>query len=541
MGKTLLIAAETRDLGQKIGQMISDFRIKVIEPKAGMIIFDSDLLSNLAVIIVCGDSSLLDTVASCQTVPDHVPIVLLSSSPPPPMMDETSAAVRLIDWLEFPTSPAALQARVLFLSKVAKLGLERNQQLLAHSSFVDIIAKRDGLTGLYNRYHLNKKLTEEFQRAQEGGGNLSLLIVDIDYFHQINRSVGHSFGDFVLNEMSARLTKTTRDNDICFRFSGENFAILMPNTDVATAANMAEQLRLTCSSSSFRRAGTKRNITISVGVASFCDHQPKSQDEFITMAENALYKAKADGRNRVHTYTPLEVSEGFSSTKNLESLKISVNRILTKTQASAMASLQLLTRDIGGDDSREHIEKLTNCIQLIGERMGLPDSIIRIFENSTILLTCIRFLLHSDIISRQDEFTTRERKMLQDLPFKTAEITKLFDFFAMERNILLTHGERYDGSGFPDGMQGSEIPLGTRIFNLVDSFTAMTSDRPHRQKLPPQAVIQELLKEAGKQFDPALILLFFDIIQHHKLLELDDLILDEARCELRKLFPELGQ
>lgn len=540
MGNTLLIAVENPDLGQSIGEMITGFRIRVIQPTAGVVLFDADALTNLVVVLVCGNNSLLDAVISGLAVPDHVPIVILGPSPPLPPVPGTPATAHLIDWLEFPTFPAALQARIRFLEKVGKLALERNQQLLTHNSFVDTIAKRDGLTGLYNRYHLNTKLAKEFHLAQESKSNLALLMVDIDYFNHINRTAGHSFGDFVLNEISARLTKTTRDNDICFRFSGEIFAILMPGADLATAADMAEQLRLVSSASPFKRAGIKRNITTSVGIACFDDHQPKSQDEFITMAENALYKAKADGRNRIYVYTPLEVSEGFSSTKNLESLKISVSRILTKTQASAMASLQLLTRDIGGDDSREQIQKLTTYIQLIGERMGLPASIIRIFENSTILLTCIRSLLHNDIISRQGEFTERERKMLQDLPFKTAEITKFFDFFAMERKILLTHGERYDGSGFPDGRQGSEIPLGTRIFNLVDSFTAMTSDRPHRRRLAPQAVAEELIKEAGKQFDPALVLLFFDIIQTNKLLDLDDQSLDEARRELRNHFPDLA-
>ena len=121
---------------------------------------------------------------------------------------------------------------------------------------------------------------------------------------------------------------------------------------------------------------------------------------------------------------------------------------------------------------------------------------------------------------------------MNEFPYKLAEITEVFDYFSNERSILLYHGEHYDGSGFPEGLKGEEIPLGARIFNIVDSLAAMNSDRPFRRRLKPKAIIKELGNQAGKQFDPFLVLKIFDIIQENNLLELDESFMEGIRAEL---------
>jgi HD-GYP domain-containing protein (c-di-GMP phosphodiesterase class II) len=108
----------------------------------------------------------------------------------------------------------------------------------------------------------------------------------------------------------------------------------------------------------------------------------------------------------------------------------------------------------------------------------------------------------------------------------------MFDYFAEERNVLLSHSERYDGTGYPLGLKGDEISLGARIFNIVDSLAAMSSERPYRRKLSPPEIIEEFKKEAGKQFDPYLVVQILTVIKRHNLFNLDADYLDRSRQDI---------
>ena len=124
---------------------------------------------------------------------------------------------------------------------------------------------------------------------------------------------------------------------------------------------------------------------------------------------------------------------------------------------------------------------------------------------------------------------------MSDFPYKLAEITEMFDYFAHERAILLYHGERFDGSGYPDGLQGDEIPLGARIFALVDALAAMKEDRPHRSRLEPEKILKELVLGAGNQFDPQLVARILEIIRDHHLLDLPDEHLEDAMLTISEI------
>ena len=129
---------------------------------------------------------------------------------------------------------------------------------------------------------------------------------------------------------------------------------------------------------------------------------------------------------------------------------------------------------------------------------------------------------------------------MNEFPYKLAEITDVFDYFANERSILLYHGEHYDGSGFPEGLKGDEIPLGARIFTIVDALAAMSCDRPYRSRLEPKAILKELSTEAGGQFDPFLVLKTIEIVQENNLLEIDADFIESIRADLISKNPDLG-
>ena len=405
---------------------------------------------------------------------------------------------------------------------------QQRQSIELHSEFLDIVALRDGLTGLYNRRHLNTLLPKKLEKCTVNGSELAMLILNIDYFYELNKSAGTSFCDFVLNDFAARLTAANQPDDTCFRFSGETFIALLGDTSLPQAIARAEFLQENLRHQPFRRSNEQRTITVSIGIVSLTDHRPESPEEFISMAERALFSAKADGRDRIAVFSGTDAGGNEATRHNLNFLKETLARILARTRTSSLDSLQLLAGNIGGNNNRGHIDNVRRYIELLGQQMNLPEQTIETFRNAVALHTSIRFLLHNEMISKQELFTEDDREIMSDFPFKIAEITEMFDYFANERAILLCHGERYDGSGYPEGLRGEEIPLGSRIFTLVDALAAMNEDRPHRSRLKPERIITELVEGAGRQFDPTLVVQMLELIKTNHLMDLSDEHIDSA-------------
>ena len=504
----------------------------VVEP-------NREMYKNAKLIIVSSEPEQVSTLLNQTDLPELTPILVLGIESAPPDFLVYRGKARFIDYLVLPVSQDLLFHKIYFLQQVQTVAVEHHTNTTILSKQLNALLTRDGLTGLLNRRQLTINLLQEFQAAQEHGTELCLLIFNIDNFNKINKAAGLQFGDFILNEISARLTLSTRKIDSCYRFSGEDFIVLIPGTTLQDARQTAKKIRKACSGKPFNDGLKKQSVTISLGVASLQTHEPATGDEFISMAETALFMAKAEGRNRVQIFSHKGDSGEYSPQKSFAVLKETLNRILAKTKVSAISSLQLLTRNVVGPEHQNHITTVSSYVTLLGKQLNLPEYHITTFQNAVTLFSSIRFLLHNDLISKPEKFTNIERNIINDLPVKLTEITDMFDYFANERTILRCYNERYDGTGKPHGLKGDEIPLGSRLFNIIDSLAAMSSERPFRKKLAPRKIISELIKEAGKQFDPTLVLQILTLIEEKKLLELEPNLLNFARQNLFNTFPQL--
>jgi len=157
---------------------------------------------------------------------------------------------------------------------------------------------KDGLTGIFNRRYFEVKLREEFGRCKRYGGELSLVMFDIDFFKKVNDEYGHQCGDFVLKSVSSRISSVIRNVDYLFRYGGEEFCCMLPETEFDGALQAAERFRKVIMEmeNNFDKSIVK--ITISLGVAGLND-DIGSAEMFIKKADEALYRAKREGRNRV--------------------------------------------------------------------------------------------------------------------------------------------------------------------------------------------------------------------------------------------------
>jgi len=194
-------------------------------------------------------------------------------------------------------APAAAKAQplIIFLAVLA-LALEVTRLLT--------LAVTDGLTGLYVRRYFDIRLDEELARLHRYGGRLSLAVVDLDHFKAVNDNHGHQCGDRVLADTAVLLNQTVRKNvDVVCRYGGEEFALILPNTDLAGALGLCRRLRQAFAAHSFRNdQGEKLSITFSAGVADTGGQEPLEAGELFRRADKALYAAKGGGRDRTEAW-----------------------------------------------------------------------------------------------------------------------------------------------------------------------------------------------------------------------------------------------
>ncbi|HXE97189.1 MAG TPA: diguanylate cyclase [Dongiaceae bacterium] len=205
-----------------------------------------------------------------------------------------------IDYITKPFDNEELVARVKVHLKLKKLQdeLVRSNELLLE------LSNTDHLTGLFNRRYMMEALDKEVQRSIRKGGTLSLIMLDIDHFKRVNDEFGHLQGDAVLQMVALHLQKELRSYDCAARYGGEEFVAILPDSTLKEAVFVADRIRLAVQNIRFSGPPAKLRLTASLGVASFSPGHSSSVDGFIKLADDALYRAKATGRNRVEFYDP---------------------------------------------------------------------------------------------------------------------------------------------------------------------------------------------------------------------------------------------
>ncbi|MBO1223817.1 MAG: diguanylate cyclase [Candidatus Scalindua sediminis] len=438
---------------------------------------------------------------------------------------------------EYITKPFNQQELIARL-RTGKHIIELNKNLLYARNVLRKKAIYDELTGLHNRHYMVEILEKEFSRAIRYQTDLSCLLLDIDYFKDLNDTFGHPFGDFVLHEFSGRMKQEARETDFLFRYGGEEFMLLLPNTGIDGTQNIAERIHSACETRKYDDGTNSTTATVSIGVSSVKLHQPSKSNELIAFADKALYRAKAEGRNRVKVYMDGSswqyVNGEICEDKDIRYLKENISSILEKTKKAAVESLGLLVREIDDSKYQKHNQQVKQYIKLIGERLNLPPSITDTFKRAASLHYNFKTLLDKTLKSENKAMNANGKTEIKDHPYMMAELTELFDFFGNERSVLLYHHENFDGSGYSEGLKANEIPLGARLFAIVDAIATMSSKKPFGKSLPAEKVIEELAHNTGRQFDPMLVSLFFDIIEEKGLLNVPGEVLKKARKSVRE-------
>jgi diguanylate cyclase (GGDEF)-like protein len=453
-----------------------------------------------------------------------------------------------VDYLFKPLDPVVLKSKInifLELSRNKQELEESKRQIEAKNKRLREISIRDGLTGLYNHLHFEEMLSREFELARRNETDLSCFMMDLDYFKDVNDTFGHTFGDFVLKSFSELGKRVIRKTDVFARYGGEEFVLLLPHTGLDGARVLAEKFRQKAEAYLYQHGGHSRRVTISIGISSYFFHRPQQAADLISFADKALYRAKAAGRNQVRVYLEEELLKAGTLNKQppemFFSLRERLKKILENTKKNILASFEIpmpypvnnTPENVDIKSDRESNRRTQEILELMGERLGLSPGLVQTFKRAAILHDLFKSF-HGDKTALEPGSPDKQEQMdIEDYPFMLEELTRTFDIFAEERVILRCRHENYDGSGYPEGLKGTEGPIGARLFALVDAFVAMTFNRCSRPVLKPGEVVDELVKQAGKQFDPMLVNHLLEIIKEKQLLPVSKERLREAQKEIR--------
>lgn len=337
---------------------------------------------------------------------------------------------------------------------------------------IKYLSFHDKLTGLYNRAFFEEELKRlDTERCLP----LSLLMGDVNGLKVANDVFGHEEGDKLLQQIAQLFHEIFRKEDIIARVGGDEFAVILPNVDFHVLNEIVDRIKERCSSGQ----GEKIPLSISMGYAT----KTKPEQDIsvvLNQAENSMYNNKL-----------------------VESRSI---------RSSIIASLRQ-TLDERTHETEKHAQRLKDYSVKIGKKLGLDISWLNELELLAMLHDIGKIAIPDSILNKPGLLTEQEHAIMQkhsEIGYRIASTTPELVIIA---DGILSHHERWDGKGYPQGLAGEEIPLISRIVAVVDAFDAMVNDRIYRKAITREAAIEEIKKCSGAQFDPRIVGVFLGILE----------------------------
>ena len=410
----------------------------------------------------------------------------------------------------------------------------------------------DGLTGVKTHRFFMEALSAEWKRSTRAGRAFALVLMDLDRFKFVNDFYGHLEGDLVLTRVGQILESNCRRSDVVARYGGDEFVILMPETNMEHARQLASKLRGWVAADPLLR---EKNISASFGIACYPLHGSSPQ-ELIQVADASMYLSKHQGGNAVSTADHFDPNEAKKWKRDvLEAyLGVTLKRLFStgpeafeeiyqrlrqfteslaatemndsKTAAASAQGPQALPQtvldtvtslafaiDAKDHYTQGHSQKVSAYAALIAEGLGMNDAEVEEIRLGAVLHDIGKVGIPENILNKSGPLNPEEWETMKSHVKFGAKILDPLTPLARVREMVLHHHEFFDGSGYPEALSGEEIPLGARIIAIADAYDTITSDRTYKKARHANEALAELERCANAQFDGAIVELFVRVMR----------------------------
>jgi diguanylate cyclase (GGDEF)-like protein len=345
---------------------------------------------------------------------------------------------------------------------------------------------RDPVTGsLLSLRSFRAQLELDAARADRYGRPLSVALLDVDRFRQLNLDHGYAGGDAILSALGRLISERTRMNDLACRTGGDEFAILFGETEGSEALEAVQRILVELED---LEAGPVRGIDVSVGVAGLTAGQ--RPEALLAAAASALEEARAAGGSQAVLFRPV-AGDGTPDLGDLGQGNVI---------AALASALEERDRYTG-----EHSESVVDLTARVGEALAMGADDIEQVRTAALLHDIGKVGVPDEVLHKPGKLDEREWDIMRQHPVIGERILRAIPGFGTIARMVRHEHERWDGGGYPDGLAGGAIPVGSRIILACDAYHAMTSDRPYRKAMPHADAMSELTGNAGTQFDPDVV------------------------------------
>ena len=391
-----------------------------------------------------------------------------------------------------------LSDEIEILTTFAHLAAGAIENARLHERTQDL-AVTDKLTGLRNRRLFDERLAEEVLRDARYAKPMSLLLVDIDDFKHINDAHGHVSGDLVLQSLGRVLTGQLRQVDLAARYGGEEFAVILPETDSIGAKLVAERIRRAVADMTVQASsGREIRITVSIGIAGFPDCGDTAT-LLIEHADQALYTAKQEGKNRVCLYREILKSHLEQEPERIVTL---LNQSLDNIQpiVTAISAKALFFHD--------HTVLVNQAAMWLAEVLKLSREDREALHHAALLHDVGMVAVPDAVLNKQDSLSDQDWDVIRRHSATAAGFLERVPALRHLAPIVRHHHERYAGDGYPEGLKGEAIPYLARVLAVADTYASMTGDWVGHKAVSPGQVKSKLAAAAGTQLDPQIVSVF---------------------------------
>ncbi len=332
----------------------------------------------------------------------------------------------------------------------------------------------DSLTNQYNRRFFQEKIKDLSDKKYRP---LTVVSCDVNGLKLINDAFGHRTGDEILVKVGEVLSSILGDKAFVCRIGGDEFIMLLPNTSFDTASNLMERVQAYFESNKFNGL----NVSISYGLAT--KKSDESVDDVVRLSEEQMYKHKL-----------FEITSHRS-----EFIKTILNTLHEKNPRE-----------------EEHSQRVSFICTEIGKRLNMKKNELNLLIAISSLHDIGKIAIDEAILNKPGKLTESEWEIVKRHPEIGYRIISTAPEYSEIAHDILSHHEKYDGTGYPRGIKGEDIPIRARIVAIADAYDAMISKRTYREPFSKKQAIEEIKRCSGSQFDPHLVDIFLDVHKNHK-------------------------